>query len=57
LLLPSAYGFIKGLERANRERGVGTDKGTGDWMRAFSEVLVSPPVVEILRVAEGKQAS
>ncbi len=40
-----------------RERGVGTDKETGDWMRAFSEILVAPPVVEILRVAEAGKAS
>jgi hypothetical protein len=35
-----------------RERGVGTDKETGNWMHAFSEILVSPPLVEILRVAD-----
>ena len=39
------------------QRGVGTGEETGNWMRAFSEILVSPPVVEILRVAEGQQAS
>lgn len=35
-----------------RERGVGTSGETGKWMRAFSEILVSPPAVEILRVDE-----
>jgi hypothetical protein len=40
-----------------RERGVGTGEETGNWMRAFSEILVAPPVVEILRVAEAKPAS
>ena len=40
-----------------RERGVGTDEETGTWMHAFSEILVSPPVVEILRVAESQQVS
>jgi hypothetical protein len=35
-----------------RERGVGTSEETGNWMRAFSEILVSPPAVEILRVDE-----
>lgn len=33
-----------------RSRGVGSDEETGDWMHAFSEILLSPPVVEILRV-------
>ena len=40
-----------------RERGVGTGEETGNWMRAFSEILVAPPVVEILRVAEVQPAS
>ena len=35
-----------------RERGVGSDEETANWMRAFSEILTAPPVVEILRVAE-----
>lgn len=41
-----------------RERGVGTSEETGNWMREFSEILVSPPLVEILRVEErvGEQA-
>ena len=33
-----------------RSRGVGSDEETGDWMHAFSEILLSPPAVEILRV-------
>jgi hypothetical protein len=33
-----------------RHDGAGSDEETGDWMAAFSEILVSPPVVEILRV-------
>ncbi len=33
-----------------RSRGVGSDQETGDWMHAFSEILLSPPAVEILRV-------
>ena len=40
-----------------RERGVGTDEETGNWMHAFSEILVAPPLVEILRVAEAEKAS
>ena len=38
-----------------RERGVGTSEETGNWMRGFSEILVSPPLVEILRVEEVTQ--
>lgn len=38
-----------------RERGVGTDEETRNWMREFSEILVSPPVVEILRVADSQR--
>ena len=34
-----------------RHRGVESAQETGQWMREFSEILVSPPVVEILRVA------
>lgn len=33
-----------------RSRGVGSDQQTGDWMHAFSEILLSPPAVELLRV-------
>jgi hypothetical protein len=33
-----------------RERGVDSDQGTGNWMHAFSEILISPPVVELLRI-------
>jgi hypothetical protein len=32
-----------------RRRGGGSSEETGDWMQAFSEILVSPPEVEILR--------
>ena len=39
-----------------RERGVGTDKETGNWMHAFSEILVAPPLVEILRVANARSS-
>ena len=40
-----------------RERGVGTSEETGNWMRGFSEILVSPPLVEILRVEETQEAT
>jgi hypothetical protein len=33
-----------------RSRGVGSGEETGDWMHAFSAILLAPPVVEILRV-------
>jgi hypothetical protein len=32
-----------------RRRGVGSGEETGSWMQAFSEILRSPPEVEILR--------
>ena len=35
-----------------RERGIQSDQETGNWMHAFSEILTSPPEVEILRVEE-----
>ena len=33
-----------------RHQGVGSPEEAGDWMHAFSEILLSPPAVEILRV-------
>jgi len=33
-----------------RERGMLSEQETGSWMRAFSELLLSPPEVQILRV-------
>ncbi len=33
-----------------RSRGVGSGAETGDWMHAFSAILLAPPAVEILRV-------
>jgi hypothetical protein len=42
---------------ALRHRGGGPGQDAGDWMRAFSEVLLRPPGVEILRVDEGTAAS
>jgi hypothetical protein len=33
-----------------RQRGVSSDKETSDWMHAFSEILLAPPMVEILRL-------
>jgi hypothetical protein len=34
-----------------RERGLGSDQATGNWMQAFNEILTGPPEVELLRVA------
>ena len=39
-----------------RNRGVGSSQETGDWMHAFSEILTSPPCVEILRIEDAKAA-
>ncbi len=35
-----------------RHEGAGSSKETANWMHAFSEILVAPPHVEILRVDE-----
>ena len=34
-----------------RQRGAGSGDETEDWMRAFSEILTSPPATEIMRIA------
>ena len=39
-----------------RQHGVRSGEETADWMQFFSEILVAPPAVEILRVAD-RQAS
>jgi hypothetical protein len=39
------------LERLRHRGGSGED--TREWMRAFSEILLRPPGVEILRVHDG----
>jgi hypothetical protein len=35
-----------------RERGIDSDKETAKWMHAFSEILISPPIVELLRIQD-----
>jgi hypothetical protein len=35
-----------------RERGMGSGDDTGKWMHTFSEILTSPPAVELLRVQD-----
>ena len=37
---------------AFRERGLDTPKDTGDWMHKFSEILLCPPHVELLRIEQ-----
>lgn len=37
-----------------RERGIESDKETGKWMHAFSEILLCPPEVELLRIEAPK---
>ena len=39
-----------------RNRGVGSSQETSDWMHSFSEILTSPPCVEILRIEDAKGA-
>ena len=39
-----------------RHRGGGPGEDTGSWMHAFSEILLAPPGVEILRVDEAEAA-
>src|ERR1700758_4532021 len=38
----------------SRSRGVGSSQEPSDWMHAFSEILASPPCVEILRIEDAK---
>jgi hypothetical protein len=40
-----------------RERGIDSDEETGKWMHAFSEVLLAPPEVELLRIEEAPAAA
>ena len=35
---------------AFRHRGLESQKKTDNWMKAFSKILLSPPVVELLRI-------
>jgi hypothetical protein len=38
-----------------RERGIESDEETGKWIHAFSDILLSPPEVELLRVEEPRR--
>lgn len=47
---------LNSLEQLEQVRhGGAPGEDTGDWMRAFSEILQAPPEVEILRVDEMRQ--
>lgn len=35
-----------------RERGLGSEDETRSWMRDLSQILLEPPVVELLRIAD-----
>ncbi|MBS0640519.1 MAG: hypothetical protein JSS43_11645 [Proteobacteria bacterium] len=35
-----------------RQRGIRSGSDTGNWMHAFSDILLTPPCVEILRLDE-----
>jgi|SRR5207253_3068731 len=37
-----------------RQRGVGSENETSNWMHAFSQILTAPPVVEILRLDDAR---
>src|SRR5205085_9821195 len=39
-----------------RHRGAGSPDETTNWMHAFSEILLAPPAVEILRVDKPRSA-
>jgi hypothetical protein len=65
LLVPITRGYegaalqfeveLTGLDQLDqfRQRGVTSSEETGNWMHAFSEILRTPPMVEILRVEGG----
>ena len=41
---------LTGLDQLDQFRQRGLSEETGSWMHAFSEILLAPPTVEILRV-------
>ena len=45
---------ITSLDQLNqlRHQGAGSGQATAEWIRAFSEILLAPPAVEILSVHE-----
>lgn len=49
---------LKSLDQLEqfRHEGVGSREKTNEWMQGFSEILVAPPSVEILRVDDARVA-
>jgi hypothetical protein len=49
---------LKNLDQLEqfRHEGVGSKQETRNWMRGFSEILVAPPTVEVLRVDKAGSA-
>lgn len=45
---------LAGLDQLDRfrQRGIGSEQQTGNWMHDFSKLLTAPPAVEILHVDE-----
>jgi hypothetical protein len=41
---------LTSLDQLDRFRHEAGPEKTGDWMREFSQILISPPAVEVLRV-------
>lgn len=41
---------LTSLDQLDRFRREAASEQSGDWMREFSEILISPPGVEVLRV-------
>ncbi len=52
----SRWGYVSNMfvREEFRNRGVGSTEETRTWMHAFSEILTSPPCIEILRFEETK---
>jgi hypothetical protein len=41
---------LTSLDQLDSFRHEAASEGSGDWMREFSQILISPPAVEMLRV-------
>jgi hypothetical protein len=41
---------LTSLDQLDSFRHETASEGSGDWMREFSQILISPPAVEVLRV-------
>ena len=50
---------LKSLDQLEqfRHEGVGSREKTNKWMQGFSEILLAPPTVEILRLEEDARAA